>query len=100
MWFSKLLYPHAAVDTWHDKALAVPADLTPVLSWQANLCPHGYFSGSICILLSQHWVFIKGFHGQAEKRLNALPRYTPSIGVHSLPFSIESLRSPLTYLPF
>jgi hypothetical protein len=85
MRFSQLLYPHATVDPRQDKALAVPADLAPVLSWQANLCRHSYFSGSVHVLLGQYGMFVKGFDGQTEECLNALPRYASSIGVHQAP---------------
>jgi hypothetical protein len=91
VWFSQLSYSNAAVDTGDDEALTVPADLTPVLSWQTNLCRHGYFSSNVRVLLRHHWIPGKGFHGQIEKRLNALPRYAPGVIVNLPPFSIESL---------
>jgi len=101
MRFSQLLHSHATVDTGQDEALAVPADLTPVLSWQANLCCHSYSSRGVRVLLRQYWVLIKGFPCQAEERLNALSRYASDVVVHLAHPSPSSLcLSPLTYLLF
>jgi len=82
MWLSMLLYPDTAVDAGQDKALAVPTDLTFVLSWQSNLCRHGYFTSHIHVLLRHRGVFVKVAFCQAEKRSNTLPRYASNVFVH------------------
>jgi hypothetical protein len=82
MWFSQLLYSHATVDTRQDEPLAVPADLASVLSWQADFCCHSYSSGSVHVLLRQHWVFFQTFLCQTEERLNALPRHASDVVLH------------------
>jgi hypothetical protein len=77
-----LLHAYAAIDTWHNEALAVPADLTPVLFWQANPCGHGYLSGGVSVLLSQRRIIVKSLDGQTEKCLNTLSCYLPDAVSH------------------
>jgi len=81
--FSHLFHSDATVDTGQDEAFAVLADLTSVLCWQVNLCCHSYSSSGVRVLLRQHWVFVKSFTCQAEKSLDALPRYISGVVVHA-----------------
>jgi hypothetical protein len=44
---SFLLYSHAAIVTRHKQHVAVFADLTFIIYWQAYFRSHSYFSGSL-----------------------------------------------------
>jgi hypothetical protein len=58
MRFSLPLQSHPAVYVRQDETLAVPADLSPILGWQADPCGHGYFSGGFDVLCCQVWIFV------------------------------------------
>jgi len=79
---SFLFYSHATIVAGHKQYVAVFADSTFILSWQAYFCGHSYFSGSLYVAASESRIFFTRFFSLLKENFYTIFGYLLCGGVH------------------
>ena len=82
MWLSTLFYSYTAVLSRHKQGIAVSADSSLVVCWQAYFCCHGDFSGNFYVAAGELRVFSACLFSLFEEDLYAVFSYLFCGGVH------------------